>query len=77
MDLVTDDRTIASIVIRISHTKCRDHKPLYAIRLFPVIHKVGNVDIFVQILMEINRKHFRAESVSLQNHNFHVALDLN
>ena len=31
------------------------------IRIFPVIHKVGNVDIFVQFPVEINFKQFRAQ----------------
>ena len=33
---------------------------------FPAMHKVVNVDIFVQLLMEINWKQLRVESVSMQ-----------
>ena len=33
---------------------------------FPVVYKVGNVRIFVQFLMEINRKDLRTESISMQ-----------
>ena len=33
---------------------------------FPVIHKVDNIDIFVQLLMEINWKQLKTESISMQ-----------
>ena len=42
---------------------------------FPAIHKVGNV--FVQLLIKIDWKHFRIESVSTQIYICHSALDKN
>ena len=33
---------------------------------FPVMHKVNNIDICVQFLMEINSKQLRMESITMQ-----------
>ena len=42
---------------------------------FPLIHKVGNVDILVQFLMRTNWKWMPAESVSIQIYICHCALN--
>ena len=44
---------------------------------FPVIHKVGNIVIFVQLLIEMNWKQLKAESVSTQIYVCHSTLNLN
>ena len=42
---------------------------------FPVIHKVDDVNIFLQLLMEINWKQLRAESISMQANIYQDALN--
>ena len=42
---------------------------------FPVIHEVDNVAIFVQLLMEINLKQLRTESISMQISTYQGALN--
>ena len=42
---------------------------------FPVIHKVENVDIFVQFLMAINWKCLPMKSILLQMYIYHDALN--
>ena len=45
---------------------------------FPVIRRVSNVGIFVQLLIEINWKQLRAKSISMQSYICHrVELKLN
>ena len=44
---------------------------------FPVIYKVGNVDICVQLLMGINWKWFQAESILMKIYIYHGALNEN
>ena len=43
----------------------------------PEIHKVGNIAIFVQLLMETNCKQLRAKSISTQIYVCHSTLNLN
>ena len=42
---------------------------------FPVIYKVDNIDIFVLLLMEINWKQLRTESISMQIDIYQSALN--
>ena len=44
---------------------------------FPVTHKVGNVDICVQLLMRINWKWLQMESISIKIYIYHDALNEN
>ena len=42
---------------------------------FPIIHKVDNIDISVQLLRKINWKQLRNESISVQIYIYHDALN--
>ena len=44
---------------------------------FPVIHKIDNIDIFVQLLMNISKieKYLGAESILVQMDIYHGALN--
>ena len=44
---------------------------------FPVMHNVGNISIFVQLLMQINWKQLRAKLVSMPIYICYGALNLN
>ena len=46
-------------------------------RVFPVIHEVGNIGIFVQLLKEMNCYLFRVESASIQIYIYHGTSNLN
>ena len=44
---------------------------------FSLTHKVGNGEIFVQVLVEINCKQVTSQFVSMQIYIYHIALNNN
>ena len=55
------------------HTKAKAMWPENS--RFPVIHKVGNVGIFVQLVMRTNLKRLSVESILIQIYICHNALN--